>query len=223
MSTQRHTGLALSRRRRIARVVSAIGTAALTGGLLALSACSDAPSGPLPSVQGPNTSLTSTLTSTVTGTLTTVTSTVGTLVNGLTWSTNVGQTSASATIGPEGGTVSIPNGVRVTFPAGALSATTKITVTRLPGSIVAYDFQPHGTKFAQPVLVEHPTSGTNILKLPALTSFQGAYFQDQSLLNQLLGTVTVSEFEPTFVSADKAWVRFTVQHFSGYVVAWGRQ
>jgi hypothetical protein len=76
--------------------------------------------------------------------------------------------------------------------------------------------------FAQPLLIQQPTLGTNLFKLDPATSVQGAYFLGTSALNQITGTATVAEFEPTFISADKAWITFTVKHFSGYMLATGR-
>ena len=88
------------------------------------------------------------------------------------------------------------------------------------GKIVAYDFQPHGTTFAVPVQIEQPTLGTNLMKWTPTQNILGAYF---SSLNQTAGTGEVTEFRPTFVSADKAWIKFTVDHFSGYMVSTGRE
>jgi hypothetical protein len=187
--------------------VAGLGMSALT--LLAV-ACGDATTSP----RGMSTG--SSLRST------TLTSTLATTVNGLLWTKPVSQMTQSAVIGPAGGSVSIPNGVRLIVPKGAVSTNVTFSVTRLPGTIVAYDFQPHGTTFAQPLTVQQPTLGTNLFKLDPATSIQGAYFLGTSLLNETTGTAAVAEFEPTFVSADKAWVTFTVNHFSGYIIATGR-
>lgn len=157
------------------------------------------------------------------GLVTSTTSALLTAVVGLQWSSPVSQATATRVIGPDGGSLSIPNGITVTVPKGAVSTNVTFSVTRLPGTIVAYDFQPHGTTFAVPLTIEQPTLGTNLTKLPAATSVQGAYFPLASSLDQLLGTALVSEFQPTFVSADKAWIKFTVQHFSGYMVSTGRK
>jgi hypothetical protein len=153
----------------------------------------------------------------------TTTSTSGTLVNGLLWTKAVSQTSVSRVIGPSGGSLSISNGIKITVPRGAVSTNTTFTVTRLPGTIVAYDFQPHGTAFAVPLTIEQPTLGTNVMKAPTVSSIEGAYFPLSSSLDQTNGSAVVTEFEPTFVSADRAWITFTVKHFSGYIVAMGRK
>lgn len=198
-----------------------------------LTACTEAPTAPAAPAPAPTASLgkltgkllgtASTLTSTLTSTITsTTTSLTGTLVNGLLWSSPVSETSASAVIGPKGGTVSIPNGIRVVVPAGAVSSDVRFSVTRLPGIIVAYEFQPHGTTFAVPVKIEQPTGGTSLLGLLGVQptrTVRGAYFAEKSLLDQLLGTAVVSEFRPASISADRQWIRFDVDHFSGYMVS----
>jgi hypothetical protein len=170
-------------------------------------------------------SLVGTVTRTVTTTVTTVTGTVGnvvnTLVNGLLWTKPVTETTVTKVIGPAGGTLSIPNGIRLTVPPGAVASNTQFRITRLAGNVVAYEFEPHGT-FALPLTIEQPTLGTNLFKLSEVNTISGAYFKDSSLINELLGTATVSEFAPTFVSADRAWVTFTVKHFSGWMVSSGR-
>jgi len=128
----------------------------------------------------------------------------------------------SKVIGPAGGSFSIANGIKVVVPPNAVSSNITFSVTRLPGVLVAYDFQPHGTVFAKPLIIQQPTLGTNLFKLDPAADIEGAYFPSSSLLDQTTGTAEVTEFEPTFVSADKAWITFTVQHFSGYIVASGR-
>lgn len=144
-------------------------------------------------------------------------------VTGLLWTRAATQASVTATIGPNGGSLSITNGIKMVVPKGALSSNVTITITRVAGNVVAYNFAPHGTVFAVPVEISQPTQGTNLSKLPGGANVEGAYFTDLSLLNENAGTADVAEFEPTFVSADKAWIDFTVNHFSGYMVSTGRQ
>src|SRR5690348_4757515 len=56
----------------------------------------------------------------------------------------------SKSIGAEGGTLTIPQaGVTVVVPKGALAQSTTITMTARAGSLVAYDFAPHGITFAK--------------------------------------------------------------------------
>ena len=61
---------------------------------------------------------------------------------------------ASATVGPLGGTLSLPGaGLLVVVPPLALSSRQTITVTAVAGSNVAYEFAPHGLKFNLPLVV----------------------------------------------------------------------
>ncbi|HEX3532852.1 MAG TPA: hypothetical protein VHT23_01455 [Gemmatimonadaceae bacterium] len=74
---------------------------------------------------------------------------------------------ASAVIGPEGGTVSLPGSdFTMNIPSGALSAPTTITIVSKAGSHVAYEMLPHGLQFLRPVtaiqgLQNTATYGTN--------------------------------------------------------------
>jgi hypothetical protein len=126
----------------------------------------------------------------------------------------------SKAIGRDGGTLAIPEaGVTVTVPTGALSASTKITMTARAGTLVAYDFAPHGITFAKPLVFSQQLRGTNasLLTAPLLGL---AYYQDASLLtktgglvSQLLGG-TVNTLTWTFTGS--------IPHFSGYMVSCGR-
>lgn len=80
--------------------------------------------------------------------------------------------SASAAIGPAGGTLTGPDGVQLVVPAGALASTTTLTITRtqagapaLPPAVrVAghmYEFTPHGLQFDRPVTLRLPAAGTS--------------------------------------------------------------
>jgi hypothetical protein len=156
------------------------------------------------------------------GLLGTVTNTLGlTSVNGLQRTTPLASPiTVAKTIGSTGGTLSIPQaGVTVTIPAGALSAPTLITMTARSGSLVAYDFAPHGITFAKPLGFSQSLNGTNatILSAPFL---QLAYYTDGSLLGATTGLVsellsgTVNLLTWTFTS--------NIKHFSGYMVSCGR-
>jgi hypothetical protein len=126
----------------------------------------------------------------------------------------------SKVIGPDGGTLAIPEaGVTVTVPRGALATTTNIVMTARAGTLVAYDFAPHGITFAKPLVFSQKLSGTNatLLSAPLL---QLGYYEDASLLtktgglvSQLLGG-TVNTLTWTFTSS--------IPHFSGYMVSCGR-
>ena len=124
-------------------------------------------------------------------------------------------------IGPEGGTLAIPQaGVTVTVPRGALATTKTITMTARAGSLVAYDFAPHGVVFAKPLVFSQQLRGTNATLLSAPLLGLG-YYRDPSLLGKTGGLVsellngTVNTLSWTFTS--------TIPHFSGYMVSCGRR
>jgi hypothetical protein len=141
----------------------------------------------------------------------------------LKWNTAVSQATASAVIGSAGGTLTLAGGPTLVVPKGAVSANTTFSITRLPGRIVAYDFQPHGKTFAAALTVKQPGAGTNMASVSA-SALQGAYFADASKLDQTYGVATVDEFAPsTTVAADRSSASFTVKHFSGYLMSTGRR
>ena len=77
-------------------------------------------------------------------------------------------TTASASIGPAGGTVSTGTGAQAIFPAGALASASTISIQLVATSTppfppagfasagAVYEFFPHGTLFAVPVTVRVP-------------------------------------------------------------------
>ena len=127
----------------------------------------------------------------------------------------------SKSIGPEGGTLAIPEaGVTVTVPRGALAASTKITMTARAGTLVAYDFAPHGITFAKPLVFSQKLSGTNATLLSAPLLRLG-YYSDSNLLTKTGGLV--SELLGGVVNALSWTFTSTIPHFSGYMVSCGRR
>jgi hypothetical protein len=123
------------------------------------------------------------------------------------------------TIGVEGGTLSIPAaGVTVTVPSGALSVPTVITMTARAGSLVAYDFEPHGTTFARPLVFTQRLNGTKVGVLQAPLLRLG-YYSDPSLLGQT--TALVSDLVGGLVNVLTWTFTAPIKHFSGYVVLCG--
>ena len=124
-------------------------------------------------------------------------------------------------IGSEGGTISVPGaGLTVSVPAGAVVLPTAFSVTALAGRPVAYEFGPHGAKFAKPLTmtqdlrVAYPSSSA-----VQYLHFHAGYFSaTTSLIDNLLRAV-VSELLPASTDAANMVVRFNVSHFSGYLVA----
>jgi hypothetical protein len=188
--------------------------AALAFGALALVSCgTDQPtavSRPAPAVSGaPSASLLGTLTSLLT-------------MDGLQRTTPLAAPiTVSKSIGAEGGTLTIPQaGVTVVVPRGALAQTTTITMTARAGSLVAYDFAPHGITFAKPLVFSQQLKGTNATLLSA-PFLQLGYYSDPSLLTKVGGLVsellggTLNTLTWTFTAP--------IPHFSGYIVTCGRR
>lgn len=132
--------------------------------------------------------------------------------------------SVSATIGYEGGTLSIPGSdFTITFPRGALYEQTSIEITSDASGYVSYDMQPHGLRFNKPVIVTQRLRNTAVYGTPlALNSFC-AYFSSDLL--DLGGILKALEVETTtiFSGSDgqaeiQAW---QINHFSRYMLASG--
>ena len=151
----------------------------------------------------------------------------GTLSSTLTLVTGVQRTAAlpaaitvTQTIGVAGGTLSIPAaGVTVMVPQGAVSAPTVMTMTARAGTLIAYDFAPHGIIFAKPLVFTQKLNGTNVSVLDT-SLLQLGYYADPSQLTNAGGLVSeliggsVNLLSWTFTSS--------IPHFSGYVMAGGR-
>ncbi|WP_284349560.1 hypothetical protein [Roseisolibacter agri] len=193
--------------------------------LSGLAACADAPSAPRPvATDAPSRGLLGGVTGVVGGVVGGVVSTVEAIltpVTGMLWSSPVTAVTVSGVIGAQGGSIAIPNGARLIVPAGAVGGPVAFSISRVPGRIVAYEFQPHGIRFAVPVVIEQPLAGINLSGI-STSSIEGAYFADVTALDQTKGSAQVSEFRPTVVLKDRGVVRFTVDHFSGYMVSSGR-
>ncbi len=127
--------------------------------------------------------------------------------------------SASATIGPLGGTLAIPGaGVLVVVPPLAVSSAQKITVTAVAGSNVAYEFAPHGLKFNLPLVVTQDLSATQARKeglVSPLSLFAG-YYPDSTKITSITEILNVN------VNLLNQAAVFSVWHFSGYILADGR-
>jgi hypothetical protein len=128
--------------------------------------------------------------------------------------------SASANVGPLGGMLAIPGaGVLVVVPPLALSSEQKITITAVAGSNVAYEFAPHGLKFNLPLIVTQDLSGTqagrNGLVNP-LSLFAG-YYPDSTKITSITERLNVN------LNLLNQAATFSVWHFSGYILASGRE
>jgi hypothetical protein len=135
---------------------------------------------------------------------------------------------SSAVIGKDGGRIELPGtGLRVDFPTHAVRGNTRITITALPGTAVAYVFEPHGLVFRQPIQVRQTFKGTSAEGNHEIReSLEGAYFPELGLEGLTLlksGVAKVVETRPTFVDVNGSGLRFPVEHFSGYLVSTGRR
>jgi len=129
--------------------------------------------------------------------------------------------SVSAVIGSDGGTISIPDaGLTLVVPAGAVTSSTTFTATALAGRLVAYEFEPHGTKFAVPLQFTQDLRKVSLVGVVTAPVLDGAYFTDASRLNQTIGFGAVSEIVPATVDLLRLQVGFPINHFSGYLVSW---
>jgi hypothetical protein len=128
--------------------------------------------------------------------------------------------SASAYIGALGGKLAIPDaGIIVVVPPLALTSTKLVTVTALAGSNVAYEFAPHGTTFLVPLVVTQDLRNTEARSgglINPLSLFVGYFPDDKNILS-------VTELLNLNVNLLSQTAVFTVTHFSGYIVASGRE
>jgi hypothetical protein len=134
--------------------------------------------------------------------------------------------SASATIGPAGGVLSIPRaGITVEFPKGAVATPTLITATADAGQAVAYEFEPHGIRFGAPVLVRQELVKTAAARDAALAqSLQGSYFEGTlaaNLLDAAGSFAHIKESRKGKLKSSQRYLEFTIEHFSGYMVSTG--
>jgi len=129
---------------------------------------------------------------------------------------------AYAVIGPTGGELQIPEaGMKLEVPAGAVQAPTVFRATALAGSAIAYDFGPSGS-FPVALTVKQDLKGTNFDKQP-VDALIAAYVPDISTVNRATGTAKGSEpRETTPDRGSPSKLKFTVTHFSGYMVSTGR-
>ena len=92
-------------------------------------------------------------------------------------------------------------------------------MTARKGSLVAYDFAPHGIVFAKPLVFTQKLQGTNasLLTAPLL---QLGYYSDPGLLTAVGGVV--SELLGGTVNLLSWTYTGNIKHFSGYMVGIGR-
>ena len=148
-------------------------------------------------------------------------------VNAVKWApTHLNETrSVSATIGVNGGTLSIPGSdFTITFPYGALTQSTNITITSDASGYVSNDMQPHGLTFRKPVVVTQKLRNTAVYGTPlAINSFCAFFAKD---LLDLSGILQALEIETTTIFANPSTglpevETWQLNHFSRYMLASG--
>ena len=131
---------------------------------------------------------------------------------------------ASAVIGPKGGELRLKDaGLRLIVPKGAVSAPTTFSVTAVAGPMVAYEFEPHGARFAVPLIIQQTifNSGPDSAD-PNTYNFEAGHFLSRADLDGTADIGVVNEALPTRIEKGKGKVTFSVTHFSGYLLASGR-
>ena len=114
-------------------------------------------------------------------------------------------------------------GLTIVIPKGALTSTQTITVTAPAGSLMQYQFGPHGLQFAKQVELRQDLGLADLTTLLGLNQLSGAYYASPTLqYDPATNTAHVDELEPTSVNLLSLSVSVKIQHFSGYVVACGR-
>ncbi|HEY4216673.1 MAG TPA: hypothetical protein VGM67_06015 [Gemmatimonadaceae bacterium] len=123
--------------------------------------------------------------------------------------------SKSVTVSLLGGAINIPSaGFSMIIPPLAVKPGTKITVTALAGSNVAYEMEPHGLKFLLPLLATQSLHG---MQNPpgGLLGLQLGYFPDSTHVT------TITELLNVNVDLLGLSATTTIWHFSGYIFAGG--
>jgi len=135
--------------------------------------------------------------------------------------------SVSGTIGYWGGTLAIPGSdFTISFPVGALSKSTNITIVSDASGFVSYDMQPHGLRFSKPVVVTQRLRNTRANEVPDNKKIFGAYFTDENLLSgivngllnavEIVTSVTIKQRD-----GDPELQTWLLNHFSRYMLASG--
>ena len=121
----------------------------------------------------------------------------------------------SQTIGPLGGVIAIPGaGLTLVVPPLAVSHATNFAITARKGSFLAYDMEPHGTKFLVPLVATQSLTNTNAGGAASLSLSLG-YYPDPAHVTSVteLLSVQVDLLHLTAVSS--------IPHFSGFIFAGG--
>jgi hypothetical protein len=199
--------------------------------------CSDnsptAPSAPVTSIRAGTTQdallggLLGGLLNTLTSVVAFVADATGLTAHPVAWNSSYANVSytVSGTISPWGGTLTIPESdFTITFPVGAVSQPTLITITSDP-AYVAYKMSPAGIKFAKPAVVTQRLRKTAVYGQPLTAKLFGAYISDDLLdLSKLLHVLEIELSATIFAPGSSTLPEietWTVNHFSRYMLASG--
>lgn len=139
----------------------------------------------------------------------------------LAWSTPLAEdVSTSAVIGPRGGLLWLrETGLVVVVPRGAVAEPMTFRVTAVAGDVVAYEFEPHGVRFAVPLEATQNLRGTNWWRGSA-SEMELGYFSDRAVIDEQAHEAAVEERYPTkvfYFFGPK--LHFEIPHFSGYIIS----
>ena len=126
----------------------------------------------------------------------------------------------SKKIDRRGGTIEIPSaGFSLKIPPGAVNEAVQFSVTAVAGKAIAYEFAPHGIKFAVPLVANQDLDNTDYRPL-SFRLLSAGYFADRSQLDLFQATALVSELINGLTLPLSKEFYWPISHFSGYVVAW---
>ena len=125
-------------------------------------------------------------------------------------------------VGKAGGKFRVAGGLTVEVPAHEFSRDTTLTVTPVPGTVVAYEFQPHGVTFRKGLRLTQDLNRTNWTQKD-LSQFEIGYFANSTDLDAKLQRALVKEFLRANIDVKAKRLSYDVYHFSGYMVSWGRR
>lgn len=186
-------------------------TVAVAATFAAFACTGDSPAAPTSAVAPPPAAPSQSLLGGLLGGGTTATKTVNPLLRTTPLANDV---TVSQTIGPLGGTIIIPSaGLTLVVPPLAVTRVTNFAITARKGNYVAYDMEPHGTKFLVPLIATQSLVNTNAKLLNVSLSL--GYYPDGS------HPTSVSELLSVQVDLLKLTAIATIPHFSGYIFAGG--
>jgi len=128
----------------------------------------------------------------------------------------------------KGGRIEIPEvGFRLDIPKNAIHGnlgTIHMSVTVLAGNQIAYDFQPTGLTFDQPLQFEQDMRDlAKDASVDPASVLQVSYFKSPADLDPAHGTARTYEDLPSGIDFSGHTLKADIWHFSGYIVSWSRR